>query len=309
MLVDGRWVGRFQPVQSKDEEGGFVRQPSQFRHWVGRDSDFPLEPDRYHLYVCMVCPWACRTLAARALLGLEGAITVSRVQPRLTEQGWAFAESGLEADPFLDAQFMHQIYTHSDEHYTGRATVPVLWDKKQCCIVNNESADILRMFNREFRPLASSVLDLFPADLENEIETLGQRYYERFNNGVYRAGFATTQVAYNRAVNEVFESLDEIEMRLSGKEYLLGGRLTALDIRLFVTLARFDVAYHGVFKCNLRRVADYPQISAYLQRLYRLPGMAATVDIIAIKQGYYSILDINPTGIIPIGPGVLPFTI
>ena len=309
MLVDGKWIGRFQPVQSKDEEGGFVRQPSQFRHWVGRDSEFPLQPDRYHLYVCMVCPWACRTLAARTLLGLDEVVSVSRVKPALTDEGWAFAAAGAEADPFLSAHYMHEIYTHSDALYSGRATVPVLWDKQQRRIVNNESADILRMLNDQFRPLATTTIDLFPEPLEAEIERLAAHFYHRFNNGVYRAGFATTQVAYERAVTEVFESLQELEARLESGLYLLGEQLTALDIRLFVTLVRFDAAYHGVFKCNLRRIADYPRISAYLRRLYRLPGMADTVDIAAIKQGYYSIRDINPTGIVPQGPDVLPFMI
>ncbi|WP_210398302.1 glutathione S-transferase family protein [Motiliproteus sediminis] len=307
MLVEGKWVGRFKAVQGKDAEGGFVRQPSQFRHWVGDDERFPLEAERYHLYVCMICPWACRTLAVRALLGLETVISVSRAKPALTDQGWAFEDQGELSDPFLGAAFMHEIYTHSDPHYTGRATVPVLWDKKQRCIVNNESADIIRMLNDQFRPLATRDLELFPSMLADEQERLSKHYYEQLNNGVYRAGFATTQVAYERAVKDVFCALDELEQRLSGRSYLLGEQLTALDIRIFVTLVRFDVAYHGAFKCNLRRIADYPNLSRYLRHLYRLPGMAETVDIDAIKQGYYSIRDINPTGVVPLGPFSVAF--
>lgn len=307
MLIEGKWTEDWQPVQATDAKGGFVRQISSFRNWVTPDGapgptgrgGFAAEAGRYHLYVALICPWAHRTLIARKLKGLEGAISISVVEPALTPQGWRFAEG---ADAVNGAGYMHEIYTAADPVFTGRATVPVLWDKATGTIVSNESADILQMFNRGFGALASGP-DLRPDDLTDQIEALNDFIYPRLNNGVYRAGFATTQVAYDEAVAEVFQALDALELRLSdGRDWLLGDRFTETDIRTFVTLVRFDVAYHGLFKCNLRRIADYPLLSRYLRRVLALPGVAGTVNLDHIKRGYYSIAKLNPTGIVPAGP-------
>lgn len=307
MLIEGKWTEDWQPVQATDAKGGFVRQISSFRNWVTPDGapgptgtgGFAAEAGRYHLYVALICPWAHRTLIARKLKGLEGAISISVVEPALTPQGWRFAEG---ADAVNGAVYMHEIYTAADPVFTGRATVPVLWDKATGTIVSNESADILQMFNRGFGALASGP-DLRPDDLTDQIEALNDFIYPRLNNGVYRAGFATTQVAYDEAVAEVFQALDALEERLSdGRGWLLGDRFTETDIRAFVTLVRFDVAYHGLFKCNLRRIADYPLLSGYLRRVLALPGVAGTVNLDHIKRGYYSIAKLNPTGIVPAGP-------
>jgi glutathionyl-hydroquinone reductase len=307
MLVNGKWTENWQPVQAKDAKGGFVRQVSTFRNWVTPDGSagptgaggFKAEAGRYHLYVAMICPWACRTLMARKLKGLEEAISVSIVEPELTDQGWRFATG---ADAVNAATYMHEVYTKADPQVNGRATVPVLWDRQAQTIVSNESADIVRMFNSGFGGLASGI-DLYPADLALDIDALNEAIYHSFNNGVYRAGFATTQDAYEEAFAEVFATLDKLEQRLGdGRRWLLGDRFTETDIRAFVTLARFDAAYHGAFKCNLRRIADYPALSAYLARVYRLPGVADTVSIDHIKRGYYSIKSINPNGIVPVGP-------
>ena len=307
MLIEGKWTEDWQPVQATDAKGGFVRQISSFRNWVTPDGapgptgtgGFASEAGRYHLYVALICPWAHRTLIARKLKGLEAAISISVVEPALTPQGWRFAEG---ADAVNGARYMHQIYTAADPVFTGRATVPVLWDKATGTIVSNESADILQMFNRGFGALAAGP-DLRPDDLTDQIEALNDFIYPRLNNGVYRAGFATTQVAYDEAVAEVFQALDALEERLSdGRDWLLGDRFTETDIRAFVTLVRFDVAYHGLFKCNLRRIADYPLLSGYLRRVLALPGVAGTVNLDHIKRGYYSIGKLNPTGIVPAGP-------
>jgi putative glutathione S-transferase len=315
MLVNGKWSAEWQPVQAKDEKGGFVRQTSSFRNWVTPDGapgptgegGFAAETGRYHLYIALICPWASRTLIGRALKGLENAISVSVVEPKLTDQGWRFGNyPGATEDHLFDAAYMHEIYTRADPQFTGRATVPVLWDKQRQTIVNNESADILRILNAGFGGLADPRFDLYPEALRAEIDALNDRIYPRLNNGVYRAGFATTQVAYEEAFVEVFGMLDELEAHLQGRSFLVGEMLTEADIRLFVTLVRFDAAYHGVFKCNLRRIADYPRLSAHLDRMLDLPGVAATVSIDHIKQGYYSIKSLNPNGIVPLGPQ-LPF--
>jgi putative glutathione S-transferase len=309
MLVNGRWTQDWQPVQATDAKGGFVRQVSSFRHWVTPDGGpgpsgsggFRAEPGRYHLYVALICPWASRTLMARRLKGLEAAVSVSVVEPELSPQGWRFA--GPSADPVNGGTYMHEIYTRADPDFTGRATVPVLWDRKSGTIVNNESADIVRMFDKGFGDLASPAFDLLPIDLVGAIDVLNDRVYGALNNGVYRAGFATTQIAYEEAFRDVFGALDELEDRFDGGgPYLFGGRFTEADIRLFVTLVRFDAAYHGLFKCNLRRLADYPALSAYAGRVLGLPGIRDTVDIGHIKRGYYSIRSLNPTGIVPVGP-------
>ena len=312
MLMNGKWVADWQPVQAKDEKGGFVRQTSSFRNWVTPDGapgptgegGFKADPGRYHLYVALICPWASRTLIGRKLKGLEDVISVSVVEPELSDQGWRFGDAnGADLDTVNGATFLHEIYTRADPAISGRATVPVLWDKQRGTIVNNESADILRMMNSGFGALADDSFDLYPADLREEIDALNACIYPKLNNGVYRAGFATTQVAYEDAFHEVFAMLDEIEERLAdGRDYLLGDPLTETDLRLFVTLIRFDAAYHGLFKCNLRRIADYPALSAYQARILALPGIRDTVSIDHIKRGYYSIKALNPTGIVPVGP-------
>ncbi|PKU22730.1 glutathione S-transferase family protein [Telmatospirillum siberiense] len=315
MLVDGKWTADWQPVQATDEKGGFVRQVSSFRHWVTPDgaagptgeAGFPAEAGRYHLYVALICPWASRTLMARALKGLEKAVPVSIVEPVLTDEGWRFGDyPGADRDGVNGAAYLHELYSRADPHYTGRATVPVLWDKQRKTIVNNESADILRMFNSGFGALATPAFDFYPADLQGAIDSLNGEIYPRLNNGVYRAGFATTQGAYEEAVGDVFSMLDALETRLQSGDgpYLFGGRLTEADIRLFVTLVRFDAAYHGLFKCNLRRLADYPHLHAYMLRILAVPGVRATVSLDHIKRGYYSIRALNPTGIVPVGPAL-----
>jgi putative glutathione S-transferase len=318
MLVDGKWTADWHPVQANDAKGGFVRQISGFRNWITPDGSagptgeggFKAEAGRYHLYVALICPWASRTLMGRTLKKLGEAISVSVVEPALSEEGWRFGDyPGAERDLLNGATYLHEIYTSADPHYTGRATVPVLWDKERRTIVNNESADILRMLNSGFGPLADDTVDLYPEDLRVEIDALNDRIYPRLNNGVYRTGFATTQLAYEEAFAEVFAMLDELETRLDSQGPLLfGERLTEADLRLFVTLVRFDAAYHGLFKCNLRRLADYPHLSRYLDRILSVPGIRGTVNIDHIKRGYYSIKALNPTGIVPVGPQ-LPFTI
>jgi putative glutathione S-transferase len=311
MLVQGVWTADWHPVQAKDDRGGFVRQTSSFRNWVTRDgtagptgaAGFAAEAGRYHLYVALICPWASRTLIARKLKGLESAVSVSVVEPELTDQGWRFGDDpGAGRDGLNGATFLHDVYTRADPVFTGRATVPVLWDKLGGTIVSNESADIVRMFNSGFGPLASGP-DLYPVDLAAQIDALNDAIYPTLNNGVYRAGFATTQAAYDEAVREVFGTLDLLEQRLSdGRPFLHGARLTETDIRAFVTLVRFDAAYHGLFKCNLRQLADYDGLSAYLQRVLGLPGLRETVNLDHIKRGYYSIKALNPNGIVPLGP-------
>jgi putative glutathione S-transferase len=316
MLVNGTWTAKWDPVQAKDDQGRFIRQTSSFRHWITPDGapgptgegGFVAEPGRYHLYVALICPWASRTLMVRKLMGLEDIIDVTVVEPFLTDEGWGFGTyPGASEDPLMGARFMHEVYTRADPAFTGRATVPVLWDKVRGTIVNNESADIIRMLGTAFRDLTGPAIDLYPADIAGEIDALAGELYDQLNNGVYKAGFATTQAAHEEAVAGVFAMLDKLEARLSdGREYLFGERLTEADIRLFVTLVRFDAAYHGLFKCNLRRLADYPRLSDYLVRVLALPGIAETVSIDHIKQGYYSIKALNPSGIVPVGPA-LPF--
>jgi len=301
MLVDGKWSADWHPIQAKDQKGGFVRQDSQFRDFVSPSGEggFKAEAGRYHLYVALICPWASRTLAARKLKGLEEAISVSVAEPELGAQGWRFSDG---ADPVNGARYMHGIYTLADPRHTGRATVPVLWDKKTRTIVNNESSDILRMFNSGFGALARNQIDLYPEHLRPAIDALNDAIYPQLNNGVYRCGFASTQAAYEDAYHGVFEMLDHLEERLASGPYLLGDALTEADIRLFVTLVRFDPAYHGLFKANKRRIADYPNLSAYLTRLLAIPAFRDTVNISHIKRGYYSVKALNPNGIVPLGP-------
>ncbi len=312
MLVDGKWTAEWHPVQATDRKGGFVRQTSGFRNWVTPDGSvgptgeggFKAEVGRYHLYVALICPWASRTLIGRKLKKLEEVISVSVVEPALSDEGWKFGDyPGSDRDGLNGFTYMHEAYTSADPHYTGRATVPVLWDKKTKTIVNNESADILRMLNSGFGDLADNGIDLYPEALRDEIDALNDHIYPRLNNGVYRTGFATTQLAYEEAFADVFATLQELETRLaSGGPFLFGDRLTETDVRLFVTLVRFDAAYYGLFKCNLRRIADYPALQAYMMRVLNAPGVRDTVNIDHIKRGYYSIKALNPTRIVPVGP-------
>ena len=311
MLVDGKWSEAWRPVQSTDAKGGFVRQISSFRNWVTPDGaagptgggGFRAETDRYHLYAAFGCPWATRILIARQLKRLEDVVSVAIVEPAMTDQGWRFGDyPGADRDAVNGATYLHEIYTLADPHFTGRATVPALWDKERRTIVNNESADLLRMFNSGFGALADTSIDLCPADLRAAIDALNAEVYGSLNNGVYRAGFATSQVAYEEAFVAVFATLDTLERRLERGPWLMGDRLTEADIRLFVTLARFDAAYHGLFKCNLRRIADHANLSAYLARLIAIPAFRDTFSLDHIKGGYYSIKALNPAGIVPLGP-------
>ncbi len=311
MLVNGKWEGDGQMRQSTDSQGRFVRQDSTFRNWVTPDGSpgptgiggFKAAPSRYHLYIALNCPWACRTLIFRKLKKLDDVISVSIAIPTFTEQGYSFGEyPGSIPDPLYNIRYVHELYTRADPHYTGRATVPVLWDKVQGTLVNNESSDIIRMLNHAFDAFGDAAVDFYPEELRPAIDALNARIYDGLNNGVYRAGFAMSQEAYDEAVTGVFRCLDELEERLKGQPYLLGERITETDWRAFVTLIRFDLVYHGLFKCNLRRVIDYPHLSAYLKRLYDVPGVADTVDFHHIKRTYYSVPKVNPNGIIPKGP-------
>ena len=315
MLVNGVWTADWQPVQAKDKDGRFIRQTSSFRHWITADGSagptgdggFKAEAGRYHLYVAYICPWASRTLMVRELKQLQELISVSVVNPVLTEQGWAFGGyPGADTDELNSAQYMHELYSRADSQFTGRATVPVLWDKKTGTIVNNESADILRMLNSAFDHLTGNTLNLYPPALAGAIDELNARIYSELNNGVYQAGFASSQAAYNEAYGRVFAMLDELERQLSdGRTYLLGDVLTETDIRTFVTLVRFDAAYHGLFKCNRNTLSSMTHLSAYMQRVGALPGVAATVNVDHIKAGYYSIRALNPSGIVPLGPDTI----
>lgn len=312
MLVNGKWMENWQPVQASDEKGGFVRQTSSFRNWITPDGSpgptgeggFKAEAGRYHLYVALICPWASRTLIGRKLKKLDDVISLSVVEPMLTDQGWHFGDyPGSDRDTVNGATYLHELYTRADPRVSGRATVPVLWDKERGTIVNNESAEILRMMNTGFGELADTSVDLYPEDLRAEIEALNARIYPNLNNGVYRAGFATTQQAYEEAFAQVFAMLDELEQLLSdGRDFLTGARFTEADIRLFVTLIRFDAAYHGLFKCNQRRIVDYPALNGYTARVLAIHGLRETVNIDHIKRGYYSIKALNPNGIVPLGP-------
>ncbi|MBR0670411.1 glutathione S-transferase family protein [Neoroseomonas soli] len=311
MLVKGKWSADWHPVQAKDEQGRFLRQTSSFRNWVTPDGapgptgegGFKAEPGRYHLYVALICPWASRTLIARRLKRLEDIVSLSVVEPALTDQGWRFGDyPGSTPDAINGATYMHELYSRADPDFTGRATVPVLWDRQRGTIVNNESADIVRMFNSGFGTLASGAFDLYPKALAPEIDRINDSVYPALNNGVYRAGFATTQKAYEEAFRGVFAMLGELERHLADRAFLVGGQLTEADIRLFVTLVRFDAAYHGLFKCNLRRIADHPRLQAYVERVLAIPGVRETVNMDHVKRGYYSIKALNPTGIVPVGP-------
>jgi len=299
LLIEGRWEDQW--YDTKTTGGAFVRPETQFRQWVKADGSTPYLPEagRYHLFVSLACPWAHRTLIVRALKRLEGVIGVSVVDPLMREEGWTFAEP----DPITGSTRLYEVYTKAKPDYTGRVTVPVLWDKQTEIIVNNESAEIIRILNREFNEFGDASLDLYPADLAEEIDRVNAFVYDRINNGVYKAGFATTQEKYEHAFDALFAVLDELDARLAKQRYLVGNRLTEADWRLFTTLVRFDAVYVGHFKCNLRRIADYPNLSGYLRDLYQVPGIAGTVNFEHIKRHYYaSHTMINPTGIVPKGP-------
>ncbi|NOY16993.1 MAG: glutathione S-transferase family protein [Gammaproteobacteria bacterium] len=311
LLVKGKWSDQW--YDTKSHHGEFIRQQSLFRNWITADGQagnsgeggFPAEAGRYHLYVSLACPWAHRTLIFRQLKGLKDIITVSIVEPLMMEQGWIFNERG---DGLYGLHTLHEVYTRTNSDYTGRVTVPVLWDKQSQTIVNNESAEIIRMLNSVFNPLTENYDDYYPEALQAEIDQLNERIYRTVNNGVYRAGFATTQGAYEKAFTELFCTLDWLEQRLSKQRYLTGDTTTEADWRLFTTLLRFDAVYYSHFKTNLRRIEEYHNLSGYLRDLYQQPGVAETVDMDYIKAHYYgSHLTINPTGIVPVGP-LLDFT-
>ncbi len=287
-------------------EGAFVRQGDAFRDWVSADGStgFPAAAGRYHLYVSLACPWAHRTIIARKLKALEGTIGMTVVDPVRDERGWMFHDGpGYSHDPINGFTYLSEAYLARDPAYSGRVTVPVLWDTQQKRIVSNSDDDILRMFESEFDAFTSDELDLYPAALRTEIDALNDRIYETVNDGVYQAGFATAQDVYERAAYRIFATLDELEERLETRRYLFGSQPVETDIRLFVTLIRFDAVYYGHFKCNLRRIVDYPNLSGYVRDLYQYRGIGDTVDFAQIKRHYYFTHDdINPTRIIPIGP-------
>lgn len=311
-LVDGQWVDQW--YDTKSTGGKFVRKDSQFRNWVtadgapgpSGDGGFKAEPGRYHLYVSYACPWAHRTLIFRKLKGLEDKISLSAVHWYMAENGWTFADGpGVLQDTVNDAKFMHQVYTAADPHYTGRVTVPVLWDKQQNTIVSNESAEIIRMFNSAFDDVGASPGDYYPEDLRADIDEVNSLVYDNVNNGVYKSGFATTQTAYEEAVAALFDALDKLEVRLGENRYLVGDRLTEADWRLFTTLVRFDPVYVGHFKCNVRRIVDYPNLWGFTRELYQMPGVVETVNMHHIKSHYYeSHESINPTRVVPVGPKI-----
>jgi len=312
LLVDGKWQDKWYETASTG--GRFVRKDAAFRNWVTADGapgpsgegGFEAEAGRYHLYVSLACPWAHRTLIVRALKGLEAMIDVSVVNWLMLEHGWTFDDGpGVMPDTINGARYLHQVYTAADPHYSGRVTVPILWDKARGTIVSNESSEIIRMLNSAFDGIGAKPGDYYPRKLQDDIDALNARIYDTVNNGVYKAGFATTQAAYEEAVMPLFETLDFLEERLSTRRYLTGERFTEADIRLFTTLVRFDAVYVGHFKCNLRRIADYPNLSRFAREIYRMPGVAATVNFEHIKRHYYeSHRTINPTGIVPAGPAL-----
>ncbi len=290
----------------QDEEGAFVRQEDAFRKWVSSDgsSEYPAEAGRYHLYVSLACPWAHRTVIIRKLKQLESVIGMTVLDPIRDERGWAFREgSGHGKDPVNHFHYLSEAYRASKPGFDGRVTVPVLWDKKTGRIVNNSEDDITRMFNSAFNAFTESALDIYPEALRPEIDAMIEIIYPNINNGVYKAGFATRQAVYEKEVLQLFETLDQLENRLSKHRYLVGNQLTEADWRLFPTLIRFDAVYHGHFKCNIRRIADYPHLQAYMKEIYQYDHVAGTVNFDHIKRHYYvTHTDINPTQIVPLGP-------
>ncbi len=309
MLIKGELADSW--LDKELDEGEFKRMESSFRSWVTADgsagpsgkSGFKAEADRYHLYVSDACPWAHRTVIFRRLKKLEKIIGISYVEAEMLDSGWTFSDTGKYIDDLHGFRYAYELYQKADAQFTGQITVPILWDKKLNTIVNNESSEIIRMLNSAFNAFTDVQTDYYPAHLQSEIDTLNQPIYDNINNGVYRCGFASTQGAYEKAFERLFKQLDATEQRLSKQRYLLGAELTEADWRLFTTLVRFDAVYVGHFKCNLKRIADYPNLSNYLRELYQMPGIAETVDIDYIKRHYYySHTTINPTQVIPKGP-------
>ncbi|HJU10395.1 MAG TPA: glutathione S-transferase family protein [Candidatus Binataceae bacterium] len=309
ILVNGRWTEEELATET-ETSGAFRRAESSFRNWISADgsSGLKAEPGRYHLYVAYNCPWAHRTLIFRTLKKLEDAITITCALPDIREQGWTFGRDAQfpECTPDIVNHFryLHEAYTASDPNYCGKVTVPALWDKQERRIVNNESSEIIRMLNSEFRGIAGNDADFYPAPLRSEIDQVNETVYANVNNGVYRCGFARSQSAYEAAYDALFETLDELESRLSRRRYLVGRQITEADWRLFPTLVRFDVAYFSLFKCDRKRIADYPNLASYMRELYSMPGVAATVQPRQYVAGYWSIRRLNPTGIIPKGTPV-----
>ncbi|WCN10457.1 glutathione S-transferase family protein [Marinomonas mediterranea] len=316
LLIDGKWHDQW--YDTKANKGKFVRSEAQFRNWITSEtqneqdaqSNFPAEKGRYHLYVSLACPWAHRTLIFRKLKSLEDIISVSCVHPDMLSNGWEFKEEQnfldkdvTAGDPLYQSKFAHDIYTRADANYSGRVTVPILWDKKQQTIVSNESSEIIRMFNDAFNHITGNTLDFYPQERRNDIDEINEKIYHTVNNGVYKSGFATTQEAYEEAVLPLFKTLDDIEVILTNQDFLIDNQITEADWRLFTTLIRFDAVYHGHFKCNLKRIIDYPNINAYLQRLYETKGIKETVNLTHIKRHYYYSHDmINPSRVVPLGP-------
>lgn len=321
-LIEGRWETG-EVAASELKEGAFHREPTRFRRWITADGGpvdpgiltpdlvgtapetLPAEAGRYRLYVALICPWASRTLIWRALKGLGEILPVTIANPELGDQGWSYVDAdGGSRDPENGISYLHQLYVKAVPTYSGKVSVPVLWDTRTKTIVNNESADIVRMLNSAFDGVGGNDLDLHPADLRASIDGWNARIYDTLNNGVYRAGFARTQAAYEAAFDDVFGMLDALDAHLSTSRYVTGPWLTEADWRLFVTVVRFDAAYHGLFKCNLRRIADYRNLSGWMRELWAWPGIADTVSIDHIKRGYWSIRHLNPSGIVPKGPEI-----
>ncbi|QRV23164.1 glutathione S-transferase family protein [Marinomonas foliarum] len=316
LLVDGQWVDQW--YDTKSTQGKFVRSESAFRNWIYPASEydannanhFPAQADRYHLYVSLACPWAHRALVFIKLKQLEDLISVSCVHPDMLENGWEFKQDQAFTDPNIAigdplhrVNFAHQLYTKADPNYSGRVTVPILWDKEDNTIVSNESSEIIRIFNRAFNEITNNQLDFYPESQALEIDEINERIYNTLNNGVYKCGFATTQDAYEEALLPLFDTLDFLEEKLSSNTYLLGEEQTEADWRLFTTLIRFDAVYFGHFKCNLKRILDFPKLNAYLKRLYETPNIASTINMQHIKRHYYfSHKNINPTQVVPVGP-------
>jgi glutathionyl-hydroquinone reductase len=309
IMIDGKWTDEALAAET-GKAGEFLRAESQFRDRITADgsSGFKAEPGRYHLYVAHGCPWAHRTLIYRAIKKLDNAITVAYAIPGLKQQGWMYEDNPAFPDCIPDRvngfRYLHEAYTASEPHYTGKVTVPTLWDTKTRRIVNNESSEIIRMLNSEFDGIGADPTDYYPKNLRGEIDRINALVYANVNNGVYRSGFATSQASYEGAYDALFAALDDLEARLGRQRYLVGHQITEADWRLFPTLVRFDVAYFSLFKCNRNRIADFPNLSNYMRELYRLPGVAETVTPRYYVINYYSIARINPNGVIPKGTPV-----
>lgn len=316
LLVNGKWQVDWNLAE--DADGHFIRQDSQFRNWVTADgsagpsgeSGFKAEANRYHLYISLACPWASRVMIMRSIKGLKDRISVSIVNPLMLANGWSFESGpGVVADPIIGADYLYQIYTHADPDYSGRVTVPVLYDKKTNKIVSNESSEIMRMLNSAFDHLGASEGDYYPEELQEEIDRVNDLVYHAVNNGVYKVGFSTKQSVYEEEVTNLFEALNTLEVQLTDGPYLMGNQITEADWRLFTTLIRFDSVYYGHFKCNLRHLTEYPHLWRYTRELYHYPGVMETVDFDHIKEHYYrSHKTINPNGIVPLGP-ILDFSL